>query len=314
MITGATTHLQQQTCQQNAAGSVGKSITFPYTDTVERKRQTPASNMLLHLCQQLFLQTGVEDAAMFGAQTGLVSGAYYGCMSITQGILTALRQKGPRGVDAIEFAKSTHSFPLSAASIEFALLGPAAAVVSGELASLEALIMARDWLLAGRCQRVIVVGYEYLSPLLHTHLPHIGGDADYSDNMSVALLETKASALSRGAPVLAELIRLRRFSGPLANMARQWGTAIQQIELGNEACRFLSASTLQADAVTLEQAVAENCKSSQLALRSEMQRFLGATTVMQLVASLNAPTACEWVLNSFAPGGGGMIHLRKETL
>lgn len=314
MITGATSLLPEQVCQQAIDGATGKAITFPRIETAERKRQTPASSMILYLCQQLFLQAGLEGSAINGEQTGLVSGAYYGCMSITQGILTALRQKGPRGVDAIEFAKSTHSFPLSAASIEFSLLGPAAAVVSGELASLDALIMARDWLLAGRCQRVIVVGYEHFSPLLQAHLPHIAGEGNYCDNMSVVMLETQGSVLARGAPVFAELLALRRFSGSVANMARQWGEVMHQVKLAQEECRFLSASTSQPAALMLEQAVAHYRKDSQPVYDHEISQVLGATTVTQLVASLKATTGREWVLNSFAPGGGGMIHLRRDTL
>ncbi len=310
VITGAVSLLPDLEARN---GSGLTTTIFSARETTELRRQTLVSTQLLQLCRQLFHEAGLDDVSVAGEDTGLISGAYYGCMSVTQDILTSLHQKGPRGVDAIEFAKATHSFPLSAASIAFSLLGPAAAVVSGELASMDALIMAQDWLLAGRCQRVIVVGYEHFSPLLQAHLQQIASDGHYCDNMSVVLLETENSALARGAPVLAEVLGLKRFSGSLACMVRQWGRELQQRGAGSETCRVLSVSSPQPAARSFERVITRHYTQSQHDLGSKTPQVLGAMAVMQLVRVVQASLGGEWVMNTFATTGGGMLHLRMDA-
>jgi hypothetical protein len=317
VITGAASLLPEQTSHLYVEDIASPVMTFSAIETIEHKRQTMLSAQLLQLCQRLFHQAGWDADSLAGEETGLVSGAYYGCMSTTQEILTALRQKGPRGIDAIEFAKSTHSFPLSAASIAFSLLGPTAAVVSGECASLDALIMAQDWLRAGRCKQVIVVGYEHFSPLLQAHVQHQGIPGRYGDSLSVVMLETQSNALARSAPVIAELVGLRRFSGSAESVTRCWRAALHQIALSKEACSMHFLGSLQPAAKALEQTVTRDYRQFQRDLCSELPQALGAAAVMQLATLLQAPirnTGREWALNTFAAGGGGMIHLRLEAL
>ncbi|WP_422528895.1 beta-ketoacyl synthase N-terminal-like domain-containing protein [Serratia fonticola] len=313
VITGTASILPEKIPHLDVENATCRTTTFSSAKEMEHRRQTVVSTQLLQLCQQLFRDAGLDGVNVAGEETGLVSGAYYGCMSVTQGILTTLHQKGPRGVDAIEFAKATHSFPLSAVSIAFSLLGPAAAVVSDELASLDALMMARDWLLAGRCQRVIVAGYEHFSPLLQAHLGHLASEGHYCDNLSVVMLETQSSALARGAVIRAEVLGLRRFSGSLEKMTRQWGTELQQLGTGTEACHVLSVSSPQPAARSLEQAIGSHYSRSHHQ-RSEAPQVLGATAVLQLANMVQAPLAGEWVLNTFATAGGGMLHLRLDAL
>ncbi|MDF7679149.1 beta-ketoacyl synthase N-terminal-like domain-containing protein [Enterobacteriaceae bacterium ESL0689] len=277
---------------------------------IKHRRQTAASAQLLQLCQQLFHDAGLDNISTAGEETGLVSGACYGCMSVTQNILTTLREKGPRAVDAIEFAKATHSFPLSAISIEFSLLGPAAAVVSGELAAMDALMMARDWLLAERCQRVIVVGYESFSPLLQAHRQQTSGDGHDSDHMNVLLLETESSARARDARVLAEVLGLKRFSGSHASMVQRWVNELQHAGAGSEACRILSISAPQSAAESLQQDIDRHYAPSPDAIHCGSRQLSGTTTIMQLAEMIRASLSGEWILNTFAAAEGAMIHLR----
>lgn len=313
VITGAASLLPEPLSHWEAENSAGLTVTVSDDSGTTHRRQTVVSTQLLQLCQQLFHETGLDGVNAPGEDTGLISGAHYGCMSKTQDILTALRQKGARGVDAIEFAKATHSFPLSAVSIAFSLLGPAAAVVSDELASMDALIMAQDWLLAGRCQRVIVVGYEHFSPLLQAHLQQFTHEGHYGDSMSVVLLETADSARARGAPILAEVLGLKRFTASSESMLRQWGSQLQQLGAGSDTCRVYSVSSPQPAARALEREISRHYAQSQYHSRSRAPQALGATAVMQLVRMLKASLSGQWVMNTFAAAGGGMLHLQRDA-
>ncbi|ALQ47401.1 3-oxoacyl-(acyl carrier protein) synthase II [Raoultella ornithinolytica] len=310
VITGAASLLPEQLRHQEGRNNTSLTTTFSLDRQTEHRRQTMVSTQLLQLCQLLFRDAGLNGINAAGEETGLISGAYYGCMNVTQDILATLRQKGPRGVDAIEFAKATHSFPLSAISIAFSLLGPAVAVVSDELASMDALIMAQDWLLAGRCQRVIVVGYEHFSPLLQAHLQQLTSEGHYCDNMSVVLLETENSALARGATVLAEVLGLKRFSASVENMTQQWGNQLQQLGAGSETCRVLSVSSPQPAARSFERMMSCHYAQSQHHISSKAPQVLGATAVMHLVRMVQGSLGGEWVVNTFATSGGGMLHLQ----
>lgn len=277
------------------------------------KRQTPLSALLCRLCEQMFERALCPLTEEFGMETGLVSGAYYGCMSVTQGILATLREKGPRGIDAIEFAKATHSFPLSAASIAFKLHGPAAAAVSGECASLDALIMARDWLLAGRCERVLVVGYEQYTPLLQAHVQQLDAASCYSDSLSIIMLETQRSAALRGGPVLAELACVTPLYGDEEKIAAQCQRAIQRINVPQNEWGIQAASTSNPVAQRLMQRVCEGYSSAHRRYQdSRFPQLMGAATVCQLASLVEArPEGIEhWLLHNFVEKGGGLIHLR----
>lgn len=277
------------------------------------KRQTPLSALLCGLCEEMFERALLSPTEAFGNETGLVSGAYYGCMGVTQEILATLREKGPRGIDAIEFAKATHSFPLSAVSIAFKLHGPAAAAVSGELASLDALIMACDWLQARRCERVLVVGYEQYSPLLQAHVQHLDARSYFSDSLSIVMLETQRSAHGRGAPILAELSCVVPLSGDQKKVLSQCQQALQRFHIPHNECAIHASSTLHPVAQQLMQQVCEGYSSPHERYpTSPLPQLMGAATVCQLASLAGArPDNIEhWLLHTFTEKGGGMIHLR----
>ncbi|QCT20302.1 hypothetical protein FEM41_11905 [Jejubacter calystegiae] len=280
----------------------------------QSKRQTLLSMLLNQQCERLFQQAGLGIDDIRGTDTGLVSGSYYGCMSTTQNISDALWQKGPRGVDVIEFAKATHSFPLSAASIEFTLLGPTAAVVSGEFAGLDALMMANDWLLSGRCQRVIVVGYEHFSPLLEEHLREITGEEQaglYSDNLSILLLETYSSAVARQASVMAELLQVIRLGGSLATLPARWQKIAASWPQGDAAINVLTNHSPHPGARQLEEEVLGGYSAGfRRHSVQDLPQALGACPLLQLAHFfLSSPDIKgEYLLHHFTANGAAGVR------
>lgn len=171
----------------------------------ERSRHTPLSLRLARETRRLLNAAGLSDDAVKGPATGLVSGSRYGC-SMVYDLNRRLRDRGPRGIDAVCFAQATHNYPISVAAIELGLNGPCAALVGSPVAGMEALVCAVDWLRDGRCDRVIVAAYEDLDGVATEHLRRQTSEVGaFQEAMALLFIETGSAAERRGAPILAEL-------------------------------------------------------------------------------------------------------------
>lgn len=169
----------------------------------ERGRHTAVSYRLCKMVPRLLRGAGLTRRQIAGPGTGLISGSLYGCSQVFE-MHRRLRRHGPRGIDAVRFAQATHSYPVSICAIEFGLKGPCLAVVSTETAGMDAFLCAHDWITDGRCDRVIVVGYEDMATPIRDHIrtarAHSAADGSVSEAMVMLLLERSASAAMRGAP------------------------------------------------------------------------------------------------------------------
>lgn len=184
---------------------------------VDRARHTPVSFRMAGLVADVLRGAKLNRDAVCGPGTGIISGSQYGC-SIVYEMHRRLRDFGRRSIDAIVFAQATHSYPVSACAIEYGLQGPCAAVVGSRTAGMEALLCARDWLVEGRCDRVIVAAYEDLDGPVPDHIRASIGQAgrDVLECMALLCVERSDVALSRRAPVLAELGVIEHLRGDIS--------------------------------------------------------------------------------------------------
>jgi 3-oxoacyl-(acyl-carrier-protein) synthase len=169
-------------------------------------RHTIPSQRMARMIETLAERAGLTPVSFMGPATGIVSGSRYGCSLVFE-MNRRLRKHGPRGIDAVGFAQATHSFPVSACSIDFGIQGPGVAFVSSYAAGMEALLCAQDWLREGRCDQVIVAGFEDLHGPASSHLSEVCapiGSAIH-EAMALILLERGPTARARRAPILAEL-------------------------------------------------------------------------------------------------------------
>ncbi|OMH29132.1 beta-ketoacyl synthase N-terminal-like domain-containing protein [Motiliproteus sp. MSK22-1] len=303
-------------------------INLSSLDRKKSKRHTKLSYRVSLLLEQLLESSGLQPEVFSGPDSGFVSGSGYGCMSTTQGIHTTLRKDGPRKIDAIEFAKSTHSYPLSINGIKYQLLGPSVAIVSSEVAGVDAIQCAADWIKSDRCKRVLVVAYESFSPLLADHVltvnRELNGCYSFIESISVLLLERRADVESRGGNILATIDGIKTFGGSGEDLKRQLLDSMMSIwrsrpsNSGVICCshRNKKLCDLENDVLTsFSEDRSFQCDSGSKQLYGES---LGASALLDLVYLLNSPRKSKtkdpdhWIINCLdTRRGGGVIGLTK---
>lgn len=209
VITATALALAEQPAPSVPAGGKTASGAFSILRLPEEpadRRHTQLSSRLSRLIGELASRAGLLPADLAGPATGLVSGSRYGC-SLVADMHRRLRELGPRGIDAVGFAQATHNFPVSACAIDYGIQGPGIALVSSHAAGMEALTCGRDWLLEGRCDRVIVAAFEDLEgpAAAHVELLAAPGAPPVHEAMALVLLERGSTARARRATVLAEI-------------------------------------------------------------------------------------------------------------
>jgi 3-oxoacyl-(acyl-carrier-protein) synthase len=208
----------------------------------EHNRHTRLSRLTLAVVRACLSDAELRLEAGPDATVGLVGASSYGCVDTTDGIFRTMREKGPAAIDAVEFAKATHVFPLTATATELGIAGPVTAFVSSASASVEALAFARDLIQAGQCGAMLVVGFEEITEVVARNLaargllplpspvtPRIG------EGMAAILLESAEAAAARGALARAELrtiaIRCLTAADPIDQIERTMHRALDGLEL-----------------------------------------------------------------------------------
>ena len=311
-------------------------INLSSLDRKKSKRHTKLSYRVSLLLEQLFESSGLPANVISGPDSGFVSGSGYGCMSTTQGIHTTLRNDGPRKIDAIEFAKSTHSYPLSINGIKYQLLGPSVAVVSSEIAGVDAIQCAMDWIKSERCKRVLVVAYESFSPLLADHVLTVNreltGSCSFIESVSVLLLERRKDVTARGGKILATIDAVKTFGGIGEDLKRQLFHSMSNLwnrnssSLGVIRCshRNKELNDLENDAlISFSEA---HPFRQEFGFKRLYGESLGASAVLDLVHLLKSPAESKsqlesnhidpdrWIINCLdSRRGGGVIGLTKDA-
>jgi 3-oxoacyl-(acyl-carrier-protein) synthase len=273
------------------AAASGFSI-FHLPQEVPEGRHTVPSQRMARLIAALAAKAGLPEDGFAGPDTGIVSGSRYGCALVFD-MNRRLRQGGPRGIDAVGFAQATHSFPLSACAIDFGIQGPGLAFVSSQAAGMEALQCARDWLVEGRCERVIVAGFEDLHGPAAAHLAQIQapGAAPVHEAMALILLERADSAAARGAPVLAQLR----------------GTAILRAGADDLALRVAADRAFGAAPQPLALLLAGLGQNVGPAGNRVLVDCLSAGGLLAMIHAIEADNGCaDWLVGAVDPALGGV--------
>ncbi|MER7583828.1 beta-ketoacyl synthase N-terminal-like domain-containing protein [Kitasatospora sp. NPDC097691] len=90
---------------------------------------------------------------------GLLTGTAFGSQANHARMQTAIRQRGGRAVDPLDFARSTYNVPASLCSAAFRITGRVESFI-GPTGGVEALLSAADAVRDGRVDAVLAAGYD----------------------------------------------------------------------------------------------------------------------------------------------------------
>jgi hypothetical protein len=191
----------------------------PYASATLSQRELANHTRLSALVHDVVANCVAAQDSLFDVaeSVGIVSGSLYGCVAITDRTRSSLHQGGAPSIDPVQFAKATHSFPVSAASIAYGLKGPSAAIVGRRNAWIDALGFSIGAIRHRLADAFIVVAHEEIDDCVAAYLTHSG----YFNGASVV---DHASRVAEGcaAVVLTSLeLAKRAFARPLA-VPVQW--------------------------------------------------------------------------------------------
>lgn len=138
-------------------------------------------------------------------RTGLATGTAFGGLEACEAFHRELCEKGPDSINPVHFPNTSHNVACGQVAISFGLLGPVTNVVTGSVAGLDALGVARTWIRRGRTERVLVGGFDRVFPALSQWLEGSSAPGPWAEAAAFLVLESDASAQARGAPVYGTL-------------------------------------------------------------------------------------------------------------
>ena len=173
---------------------------------------------------QALEQAGVTMGDPVLTDFGVMLGTSYGCMEENQRFdRFDVRDGKVHGASPLVFKGTVDNAPAGWIAVAWRIKGPNATFVSGDGAALEALWSAEGVLRAGRASAVLVGGVERFVDL-HLLLRRPESDRQgtpLSEGAGLLLVETEASAASRGAKPLARVAGTCRRRGDLVGAMMQ---------------------------------------------------------------------------------------------
>ncbi|MHC5020345.1 MAG: beta-ketoacyl synthase N-terminal-like domain-containing protein [Planctomycetota bacterium] len=133
------------------------------------RRMSRASKLAYIACAHALADaSGLVGAPEEGeaAETALVVGSRYGCLSLFEEFHQALRDEGPKAVSPTVFTTGVLNAPVGHASLGQGLRGPCHTLVGGEAAGLEAIALAWELVASGAVRRAVAVGVEEAPAIL----------------------------------------------------------------------------------------------------------------------------------------------------
>ncbi len=212
----------------------------------------------------LALEDAARDvASLAGAPpTAVAVATAHGPTSLIEGILRQNLDKGPLAVSPALFTESVANAPTAPIAIACGAVGPNVTVPQREAGALIALTQGAGEIALGRAGCALVVAVDELHPMLHAVLVRFGALASpdvegaeqarpfdrrrdgfmAGEGACTLILEPRAMALERGAPIVA---RLRAGGSAFDPRAPRTGWSDRPELLAAGLSRFLSQASVQ---------------------------------------------------------------------
>lgn len=196
----------------------------------------------------LGVQAVLADAGLESTNVGLAAGSAFGNVGRSIDFMERVANKGPKFANPAEFP---HLLPSSAsgnASIYLGLKGPVVSVAELDTSAEAAVVIACDWIRSGLVDAVVGGSAEPYDEFVSSVLIPLCGRPDSSRRSEGAawlMLESEASARSRGADILAVVLSqgqcLPAAQGPLLGLAspRDEGRALVLCSGDHDTCGAL---------------------------------------------------------------------------
>lgn len=166
--------------------------------------------------------SGPEDSRIAGDRSGVSIGTAFGPTESMLNMTGRVQSKGLRFGSPMIFTHTFMNAPAALVSIEYGLQGPCMTHLVGDNSGGAALAYAATMLRRGRTDMILAGGVDALSRPLLAALDASGDGRPVGEAAAVLALETAASARTRGARILAEVVaggdpsEARRVSAPAA--------------------------------------------------------------------------------------------------
>jgi 3-oxoacyl-[acyl-carrier-protein] synthase II len=166
------------------------------------------SQLALEAAADALAQAGLGTPAASRDRTGVVLGTAFGCFLTNAAHAGRLCERGPQGVSPRLFAATVSNAAAGEVAIAFGLAGPGVTLTAGAASGLVALGHAADLLAAGRAEAVLAGGLDATGETLAAWVAAGGLDAGrpLAEAAALLVLESRATARERGAPVRAGLL------------------------------------------------------------------------------------------------------------
>lgn len=185
---------------------------------MQLRRLDRASRYAWVAATQAFADAGLDPKAFGGERIGLAAGTLTGGSEASEAFYRPYLERGPEAASPLLFPNSVANAPSGYVAVTFGIKGPSATLLEREVATFEALEQAQRWLRSGRCDAVLVLGFDSIFPLL-THIlqgarmtarhgdpkPMQGGGMLMGEGAQAFLLEREGDAKARGARIRATI-------------------------------------------------------------------------------------------------------------
>jgi 3-oxoacyl-[acyl-carrier-protein] synthase II len=253
------------------------------------RRMSPPARMAVAAMQLALGDAGFE-AETDHTQTGIVTGTAFGPAWVTEQLLKQILGQGPDQASPALFTESVASASAAQMALVIRARGPNQTLTQREASDLLALGEAARWIREGRAERVLVGVVEEGVPILHALLDRFRALAradrfgperarpfdlrrngiTAAEGAAVAVLESAASAASRGARPICRLISTGAAFDPSAEPHR-WGRG--EAGLAKSLVRYLDRSGQAPEKIDL---VVSGASGSRLGDRLEALTLRGA--------------------------------------
>ena len=226
-----------------------------------------ASAFALAASAQALAEAGLLDAeGKVKLETGCCYGTAFGCLETMAFYADKLKTKAAKFAPPLPFTHSYPNSPSALAAIQFGLKGYSVTMAGGNNAGINALASAVSAIKAGRAERALIIASDALSASVWNHLftsrriasrvpsGALACDSDGcipSEGGAAIVIETEASAKSRGARIIAKLAGYGLSAtpptsepfGPALNSA--WASGLKSARIRREEVDVISLSSPQ---------------------------------------------------------------------
>jgi len=274
----------------------------------ERNKTDRVSMLVQSVVEQCIESAGITGDKEELRNTGIISGSGFGCTDSYNRFAQPVYEKRYQEVDPTRFPMGSHNYPISISAIKYGLFGPINSLVLSMSAGLSALCFAHNLISLARAKRIIVVGFDEITPFVYAHLDSCGalGSAENNhgetipfEGCSAIVIEGFEEAEAREARIFGEIAGYYMAYSSLqgvdpvkiaSNIKNLYGK-IKGVK--NSDCLFLSNGSgldnedeLEATALNTLQKEGYPLKT-RLVLKPLLGNFLGASGMTELVFTLN---------------------------